>query len=319
MNNKEIYHRYRLETYNPEIRKHICPACEKRTFVRYVDVETGEYLSNEVGRCDREEKCGYHKTPRDYFQEHDTGPNRSYFFPRPGSEEIRRNKTFSIIKPELAESTMTAYDRNNLFLYINSLWGPDAAQRILSSYAIGTCRFWPGATVFWQRDIDGRFRTGKIMLYDKNTGHRVKNPEAKIMWVHRLKMFSDFHLKQCLFGEHLLKGNTAPVAIVESEKTAAIASLFFPDVNFIATGGLNNLQSEKLGCLAWHRVILFPDLGAEEKWHEKLRTVPPLRNAKVSTWLMNNSTAEEKAQGLDIGDWLVRLPSIRTLRLQDFL
>ena len=195
MNCKEIYHRYRLETYNSEIRKHICPACEKRTFVRYVDVETGEYLANDVGRCDREKKCGYHKTPRDYFQNHDTGTGRSYFFPRIRPNENSRQKTFSIIKPDLAASTMTAYDRNNLMLYIQSLWGPEAVSRIVSSYGIGTCNFWPGATVFWQQDIDGRFRTGKIMLYDRNTGHRVKQPTSRIMWVHRLKMFSDFHLK----------------------------------------------------------------------------------------------------------------------------
>lgn len=319
MNCKEIYHRYRLETYNSEIRKHVCPSCEKRTFVRYVDVETGEYLANDVGRCDREKKCGYHKTPRDYFREHDTGTVRTYFFPRIRPNENTRQKTFSIIKPDLAASTMTAYDRNNLMLYIQSLWGPEAVSRIVSSYGIGTCNFWPGATVFWQQDIDGRFRTGKIMLYDRDTGHRVKQPTSRIMWVHRLKMFSDFHLKQCLFGEHLLKGSTAPVAIVESEKTAIIASLFFPDVHFIATGGLNNLQSEKLRPLSWHRIVLFPDLGAEEKWLAKTKEVPQLRNARVSTWLKNNSTTAEKEEGLDIGDWLVRLPSIRPLRLDDYL
>lgn len=117
----------------------------------------------------------------------------------------------------------------------------------------------------------------------------------------------------------MLKGSTAPVAIVESEKTAIIASLFFPDIHFIATGGLNNLQSEKLRCLAWYRIVLFPDLGAEEKWREKTKEVPELRNAKVSTWLMNNSTMAEREEGLDIGDWLVRLPSIRPLRLDDYL
>ena len=82
------------------------------------------------------------------------------------------------------------------------------------------------------------------MLYDPGTGHRVKNPTSKVMWVHNLKLFEDFHLKQCLFGEHLLDGNNGPVAIVESEKTAIIASMFFQDAVWLATGGLNNLREE---------------------------------------------------------------------------
>ena len=69
MYNEDSKYRYRLETYDPKVRKHICPGCGKRTFVRYIDVFGGEYVSTDVGRCDREEKCGYHKTPRDFFAE----------------------------------------------------------------------------------------------------------------------------------------------------------------------------------------------------------------------------------------------------------
>jgi len=39
----------------------------------------------------------------------------------------------------------------------------------------------------------------------------------------------------CLYGEHLLSGK--PVCIVESEKTAVIASFFYPDYDWLATGG----------------------------------------------------------------------------------
>lgn len=198
-------------------------------------------------------------------------------------------------------------------------FGKEAVAQNLSLYQIGTVRFWPGATVFWQQNIDGRFRTGKITLYDRETGHRVKNPFSRISWVHCFPMFHDFHLRQGLFGEHLLKGTSSPIGIVESEKTAIIASLFFPKVIFLATGGLNNLQSEKLRCLASHRIFLFPDLGAEEKWSNKANVVSELRNATVSKWLSRNSTDTEKKEGFDLGDFLLRQPIVRRLRIEDFL
>ncbi len=41
MNSNSLKYRYTLETYEPNIKKHVCPACGKRSFVRYIDVETG--------------------------------------------------------------------------------------------------------------------------------------------------------------------------------------------------------------------------------------------------------------------------------------
>lgn len=44
-------------------KKYVCPNCNKRTFVYYVNTETGNYLTDDFGRCDRENNCGYHKAP----------------------------------------------------------------------------------------------------------------------------------------------------------------------------------------------------------------------------------------------------------------
>lgn len=50
-------------TLDKGTKKFLCPNCTKKTFVLYVDNETGSYLNNEFGRCDREQNCNYHKAP----------------------------------------------------------------------------------------------------------------------------------------------------------------------------------------------------------------------------------------------------------------
>lgn len=52
--------KYTLDTSS---KKFHCPECGKKRFVRYVNNETKEYTSDEFGRCDREQSCGYFNTP----------------------------------------------------------------------------------------------------------------------------------------------------------------------------------------------------------------------------------------------------------------
>ena len=44
-------------------KKFVCPNCSKKTFVLYIDTETGNYLTTDFGKCDREQNCNYHKAP----------------------------------------------------------------------------------------------------------------------------------------------------------------------------------------------------------------------------------------------------------------
>ena len=49
--------------------RHVCPQCgRKNVFTRYVDTENNNiYISDNVGKCNRLDKCGYHYTPHQYF------------------------------------------------------------------------------------------------------------------------------------------------------------------------------------------------------------------------------------------------------------
>ena len=95
--------------------------------------------------------------------------------------------------------------------------------------------------------------------------------------------------------------------------------MFFPEAVWLATGCLNNLREETTRCLMGRRIFLFPDLGAEEKWLRLANTIPTLRNSIISMWLSRNSDDTAKAEGLDIGDWLLNQDGVKRLRLHDFI
>jgi len=299
-------HQYTLEPYNGRESRFECPGCgRQRTFSRYISVETGEYLDASVGRCNREDKCGYHHTPREYFKDYDMHDSQPVY---------TRPKINFTIPPEpscigldLVLKSLSHFDDNHLVTYLRSVFGMVTSQELINMYFLGTSSHWNGATIFWQVDIRNRVRTGKIMLYDPYTGKRIKEPFNHISWVHTLLNQPGFNMKQGLFGEHLItEAPHKPIAIVESEKTAIIASGFIPEYIWIATGGLQNLNSKTCHPLVGKKVILFPDLGSEEKWKERIAMIYGIENFAVSDALQKMATEEERKQGLDIADFLTR-------------
>jgi hypothetical protein len=234
-------------------------------------------------------------------------------------------KQFTIISDEMFNGSLKRYESNNFVKYLTNLFGEEITSELIDKYSIGTSKFrfehkeYPyykgqeGATVFWQCDFEGKIRSGKIMLYNEYTGKRIKEPYDHITWVHSALKMSAFNLKQCLFGEHLLKINSQPVAIVESEKTAIIASVYFPQFIWLSTGGKHGLTKDKCETLNKHgaHVILFPDLstsniGKENVFDSWIRIAKEhLTSFVVSDLLQNSATEEQKKEGLDLADYLI--------------
>lgn len=229
-------------------------------------------------------------------------------YKNPGSKHNRKQPT-SYIPNAIMERSFAKYETNNLYLFLVEKLGREKANALSDKYKIGTGKHWNGATVFWQVDIKGNVRTGKVMLYDKLTGHRVKEPFNHITWVHTLIGLKDFQLRQCLFGEHLLNAEKdKTIALVESEKTALIASVFIPEYLWLATGGKNGCFNESAMAVLQNRnVILFHDVGATEDWKEKAGMLEKLHiNVSVFDFLETVATEEDISKGLDIADYLLR-------------
>ena len=283
--------------------KYPCPACQQMRLVRYVDNYTGDQVADDVGRCDREDKCSYHLRPSEYFCL--TGKNP---FNTPKPEKKRESQSEpepSFIDAEIMRASLTGYNQNCFCRWLCSVFGEDRALELTDMYKIGTSKHWRGSCVFWQIDKDGKIRGGKIMLYNSATGRRVKEPFNHIQWVHSVMRLEGYHLQQCLFGEHLLsvEDQQKPIAIVESEKTAVVAAGFIPEYVWLATAGKNNLNRHKLKVLQSRNVKLYPDLMAYDKWKEIASGVS---GVSVSDILERKANEVDRTKGLDLADYLLR-------------
>jgi hypothetical protein len=303
-----IEHKYILEPYKGMNTRYRCPTCQQRdkTFSLYIDTETGEPIHPTVGRCNRESNCGHHYTPKQYFQDNNISfdkPQPKAYKPRPVTPQ---QKPVSFIPVEVFKASLKAHETNHFVQFLINLFGVEVASQLVSRYFLATSKHWNGATVFWQIDTQGKVRTGKIMLYSPTTGKRVKNLELPVYWVHKALKQPEFELRQCLFGEHLLIDKTKPVAIVESEKTAVIASVYLPQFIWVAVGSLTNLNAEKCSILKGRTVTLFPDLNGFEKWSSKAKELSHLAIFTVSDLLERKATEAEKKQGFDLADYLIK-------------
>jgi hypothetical protein len=299
-------HRYILEPYKGMKTRYHCPSCQHRdkTFSLYIDTETGEHLHPTVGRCNRESNCGYHYTPKQYFQDNGISFEKTCLNKPKAIKPLLKPASF--IEVEAFKASLQGHEGNYFVKFLIDLFGVEVANELISRYFIGTSKYWNGASVFWQIDISGRVRTGKVMLYNASTGKRVKEPFSHINWAHSVLELTDYNLRQCLFGEHLLIDKTKPVAIVESEKTAIIASVYLPQFIWLAVGSLTNLNAEKCSILKGRTVTLFPDLNGFEKWRDKAIELSHFTHISVSDLLERKATESERKQGLDLVDYLIR-------------
>ena len=326
---------YTFQRYQGRATRYTCPACQKpHCFTRYLDTATGELLDDTYGRCDHELNCGYHRSP---YQ--DKLPKRLAAAPHYGQADTRlatgANHSLQFALPAvhtiptaILEASVQPghYRANALAILLRKHFGLGDADELLRRFQLGTSAYWPGGCVFWLIDEQGRVRGGQVVLYDE-TGHTVKiNGYRHTCWMHtaltrryqRLGMpvptwlinynNTDGQKSPCLFG--LPQLTTAPVgqpiAIVESAKTAIIATYYMPEFLWLATMGLGNLTEARLCPLKGRQIRLFPDAGAFEKWNQRAADLHRLGyQMEVSDLLEKVVTPAGRQAGLDLADVLL--------------
>jgi hypothetical protein len=266
-------------SFDKTSKKFICPSCNKKRFVRFIDIATSNYLDDKYGRCDRETSCGHYNKPETSVA------TINNYIATPVLTKANNSKTIGYHTEKLLQQTLQQYCNNNFYLYLLELFSELEIQNIFEKYKIGTSKHWKGATVFWQIDNQNKIRAGKILLFERSTCKRVKKPFPHITWVHSKLKQENYNLKQCLFGLHLVNSKTK-VAIVESEKTAIIMALLMPEYTWVATGSKQNFKNDILYPIKNNEIIAFPDKSEFKDWQERAISLNKIGyNIKVSDYI----------------------------------
>jgi hypothetical protein len=302
---------YSLEHYAGKSSRHECPACkDPHSFTLYVD-DSGNPLHPTVGRCNHESGCSYHYTPKEYFQEHpEDSSSKDFSFCKP--IESKSVSVIDYIPYEYVEKSLSTNSNFMCFLMdlLNKHEHENATSnlnRLMADYHIGATK--NGSIIYWQIDRDNKVRTGKVMQYNPEDGHRVKT-DGGVNWIHSILkkqgiLPEEWHLSQCLFGEHLLsKYPERIVVLVEAEKSALVGAAVYPNFIWLATGGKSQMSMDKLCVLTGRTVLLFPDVDGYQEWKERAKAMTFCKT-RVSDLLETEATPQQRKDKIDIADLLI--------------
>lgn len=328
--------RYKLDLSS---KKYICPKCNKKRFVRYLDTMSQELLPIEFGRCDREVECQYFNDPytsgyaeeilkNEQGKENNLNKNWMPKFidkPQPKQETVFFN--FEVFK-----KTLSNYDKNifiqNLVKNIPFPFTAEQVTKVIELYRLGTISkgYRAGAVTFPFIDKLNNIRTVQVKQFDKENHTKSTDFLHSILEKHFKKSDIDLpewlsqYLNQdsrvsCLFGEHLI--NRYPdkvIALVEAPKTAIYGSLYFPQYLWLAVYNKSSYSYQKIKVLSGRKILVFPDLSKDgntfKEWEEKsLKFEKSIKDTRfiVSDLLEELAPKKDKDKGNDIADFLIKL------------
>lgn len=260
------------------------------------------------GRCDRENNCGYHHNPL----------TDSEFEPDHEIKEIAPTEYEQIYPPAdklnpIINRTQAGTSPLHKFLQSKLL----IEVEHLIKFGIYTDK---DKTVFVYRNREGLAVNMKWLKY-KEDGHRDKdfnayslkqpssNPPSTPQKEDSEKIFSEKIKKYflCLFGEHLLDPEkNRIVCVVESEKSAAMASFFYAHFDWVSCGSANGLSdgtngtANKISPLMNRTVYWLCDADKAGRDNSSIRN---LQKYGIDFHVVD--LFPDRTDGYDIGDALV--------------
>jgi Domain of unknown function (DUF6371) len=330
-------YRFKLEKGS---KKHICPACNKRSLVRYIDTTAGQLIPERYGRCDHENKCTYHLSPyKDGYSQETSEKellfNGSSYNNGPDYQKpIIQERYF--LPGEVLDDTYGSYDINtfvqNLWKNVKYPFDIDDIAKVIQIYRIGTISsgYRKGATTFPFIDKNSKIRAIQVKTFDQNNRtsstdfiHSIIGKEFVSAgtpfpeWLVNYKKNEKY--VSCLFGEHLLNEYpNNPIILVEAPKTAIYGTLYFgapttpKSFIWLAVFNKSSFTFDRIKVLINRSIAVFPDLSKDgstfNEWSDKAKHFESmLPNTKfiMSDLLETKATIDNRQNGLDIADLLI--------------
>lgn len=248
-----------------------CPKCGVDKKFRYY-----EGLPREYGICDRVSSCGHRSIPSGGMNE------VSYVEPT----------AMSIVSPSKTDLFCLKNTTSNFHLFCRSKFKMPLDH--LLKWNVGS----EGSiTKFAYFNCYKKAVNIITIHYQLINGTKdCKRDKTKVPY--SLRAANGERYTMCLFGEHLLTNKT--ICLVESEKTAVIASYFYPQYDWLATGGANKLTREKMDVLLNKEVFY---LGDSDKAGKENSTINKLKEYKLNHKIIELFPG--RTDGYDLADAII--------------
>lgn len=254
-----------------------CHSCGKASLppTTYIDENGNEYIWNEL---------------ENKFQTDLILPKKSII----NAQKITAQK---FITESIIWKYFKVNPENNLLQYLRRTYGNLKTEDAKETYALGTSN--EGGIIFWSINSNLKVQKAKIAYYDTN-GKRTN--KFKVPYKNEDGYFN------CLFGEHLVYDKIKTkktIVLTESEKTAIIGYILFPQYVWVAYGGINGLTENKVSPLIGHNVLIVPDMS-ENAVSIILSKIPFLIslgiNAKIWDMTESKTDGQLKLEGIHNND-----------------
>jgi hypothetical protein len=298
---------YKYEFEKSPKKKGTCPMCKFKNEFRFY-----EGLPREYGKCERVNHCAYINPPPSDFKS-------EYKVP-----EVKKPVEAKIVYPDQEKiKSFTLVHTSNFHKFCIRL---GISQDHLTKWDVGTDG---QTTIFALRDQGKRICNLKMVKYSE-TGKR----DGNSYYLKRNKCsncntsFERSHVKCpscqktktilpdekekfriCIYGEHTWRAEkdengkfTKPLCLVESEKSAVIASFFYPQYDWGAFSAAKNLTDEKIGSGVLFNRTVYNLRDADKAGREAHA------ETQLTKWAIEGKGVDlfpERTDGYDIADAII--------------
>lgn len=240
--------RYRLEKYNGPKTRYTCPSCGKKgEFTRYID-ENGRYFGDDVGRCNRVIKCGYHKKPD------------GIYYKSQAHEVDFSDIALSRISIDIYNKYPT--DDGIVIMPLFRRYGITLED--LRLFGVTRDIYYYDGVVYWEKISENIIQGAARIRYNPETFKRIKDVGTKYL----NRVYNSEYKRRYPFGYNAIDMGRSGICVVESQKTAVIMNKVVDKYSWVAScgSGISTVMQTMRAIFDDTDIILVPDVGCEAQW-----------------------------------------------------